>query len=1050
MLISPTTASADQNHTQTIVSRVAKNGSKGYLEVDGKPYTMMGVQSFGEWQTYGSDADPIPTNQDKRVLSQDWLENTFEKVKAAGFHTIQIELAWNQIQPDAQGRYDWTLLDKYVQWAKQYDLKMDFVWFGTNGCGGGILPETKHGFMTSIPAYLQGAQYWGREENNGEQRAPYLPIKGGKHYNDAQYLFDQEQQAVHAMFNHLAQVDKTHQTILFQVHNEPNHNDEWFSQHEVWAGITENLGKAVKTSDYVVATRLNFMGWSVPQQDATTFKNSENIDFQGPDVYTDSISNLVNAVKETAGRSRIAYIPETYSGGSSLSSKAAAILAAGGFVDFWQLNESWAGPRYAFYGAPNDGYTVYTDWKLGEMPKIPESAQRMTNFNKSIGKMQGLTAIALPQSMATFNTKDMPAQQSDETKTIGGKSIRFFTADKAVGLAVKDETSGAYYLASDTQGSSTYNLGAGVKASVGSFDADGAWHGVDRTVADNGDIVINSGELIRVVDTAALGGAIESVRYLKESDYTPESWKTFSPIRDKAESMFGDANASQSEIDAAASALIAARKALVIIGELRVTDPCSLTQVAGTTLESIKAAAPNTVAAHAGTSKPEAVPVVWDWKDLEDAAFAKPGVVTVSGTATTPQGVQLETTLTVFITAAEPENVVKGHTEFVQVTGQQTEYGKGNLWKNLVNGNVSDEAWVTWKSNGYTPDPSATITLPASREVGQAKLYYHDGRVPVSVRAEYRDDQGNWHPFGNTVSFKDHADAVVTFDSPSPVKTQSIRFINTVENQADANFISVSEIEVFAAPQSGGTPVPAADASLGDLRIDGQRIGGFDPLTTAYRGVLAGDATQYPLVQAYARDDNATVAIEQPDASNHGKATISVTAADGSTAMTTTVDFGALPALSGMEITAPTKTAYTLGERLDTSGLQVTAVWKADGVVTLRQPVALDDPELKIDGFDSSSIGKRTVTLTYRGLSASFEVSVAQAAEQPTPSQPGGGSDAGPNGPAGSGSTNNGGAQTRDSLSATGAGINVVMIVAGLMAVAGVAIGVGKACRRRV
>lgn len=93
--------------TPVVVSQVAENGTEGYLQVDGKPFTINGVQSFGEWQTFGNgETSPIPTDQSTRILPQDWLENTFEKTSAAGFGTIQIELAWNQIEPTTQGMYD--------------------------------------------------------------------------------------------------------------------------------------------------------------------------------------------------------------------------------------------------------------------------------------------------------------------------------------------------------------------------------------------------------------------------------------------------------------------------------------------------------------------------------------------------------------------------------------------------------------------------------------------------------------------------------------------------------------------------------------------------------------------------------------------------------------------------------------------------------------------------------------------------------------------------------------------------------------------------------
>ena len=294
-----------------VVSQVAKNGTKGYLEVDGKPFTMNGVQSFGEWQTFGNgNMSPIPTNQNTRILPQDWLENTFEKTAAAGFNTIQIELAWNQIEPTTQGVYDWTLLDKYVTWAKKYNLKIDIVWWGANGCGGGVLPGSAHGFMTSIPAYLQDqTKYWGNG-GNGEEVFPYLPIPGDSHYNDANYLFTSERAAVTAMFDHLATVDTTHQTILFQVYNEPNGTSTWSSQHALWLSLMDQLGGAVKSSDYVVATRVNLIGSRISSADSN-INALPNIDFVGPDDYNLNVSDIAAAVKDTATKSDIAYIPES-------------------------------------------------------------------------------------------------------------------------------------------------------------------------------------------------------------------------------------------------------------------------------------------------------------------------------------------------------------------------------------------------------------------------------------------------------------------------------------------------------------------------------------------------------------------------------------------------------------------------------------------------------------------------------------------------------------------------------------------------------------------
>ncbi|NEG88950.1 Ig-like domain-containing protein [Bifidobacterium aerophilum] len=105
------TISAVRDVKPVVVSKAEKaaGSDRGSLYVDGKPFNFVGVQFFGEWQTFGDGHDPnnIKHDQDHPVLEQDWLENGFEKVAAAGFKTIQIETAWNQIEPEAPGQYDW-------------------------------------------------------------------------------------------------------------------------------------------------------------------------------------------------------------------------------------------------------------------------------------------------------------------------------------------------------------------------------------------------------------------------------------------------------------------------------------------------------------------------------------------------------------------------------------------------------------------------------------------------------------------------------------------------------------------------------------------------------------------------------------------------------------------------------------------------------------------------------------------------------------------------------------------------------------------------------
>ena len=70
------------------------------------------------------------------------------------------------------------------------------------------------------------------------------------------------------------------------------------------------------------------------------------------------------------------------------------------------------------------------------------------------------------------------------------------------------------------------------------------------------------------------------------------------------------------------------------------------------------------------------------------------------------------------------------------------------------------------------------------------------------------------------------------------------------------------------------------------------------------------------------------------------------------------------------------KTTFYIGDELDLTGITLTARW-SDGTTT---PVALDDPALKITGYDSSKRGQQTVTLSYGAATAQVTVTVLRAA----------------------------------------------------------------------
>lgn len=64
----------------------------------------------------------------------------------------------------------------------------------------------------------------------------------------------------------------------------------------------------------------------------------------------------------------------------------------------------------------------------------------------------------------------------------------------------------------------------------------------------------------------------------------------------------------------------------------------------------------------------------------------------------------------------------------------------------------------------------------------------------------------------------------------------------------------------------------------------------------------------------------------------------------------------------------------------------MTAVYQS-GDKTKEVPVALDDPQLAIGSFDSTTAGKKAITVSYRGVTATFNVTVKANAVAPGPEE---------------------------------------------------------------
>ena len=102
------------------------------------------------------------------------------------------------------------------------------------------------------------------------------------------------------------------------------------------------------------------------------------------------------------------------------------------------------------------------------------------------------------------------------------------------------------------------------------------------------------------------------------------------------------------------------------------------------------------------------------------------------------------------------------------------------------------------------------------------------------------------------------------------------------------------------------------------------------------------------------------------DANTPGMQTVVVTFESEWVTFTATVS---APVITGIAVTAPTKTEYWKGEELDTTGMVVTAAYSNGS-----EEIVTEDAD--VTGYDPGTPGEQTVTVTYEGMTATFTVTV--------------------------------------------------------------------------
>jgi hypothetical protein len=169
------------------IAHLEKHGTTSQLIVDGQPFLVLG----GELANTASS-------------STEYMKPVWPRLAQMHLNTVLTGMSWAQFEP-AEGKFDYALVDGLLAAARQQNLKIVFVWFGS----------WKNGISSFAPAWVKADQ----------NRFPRAQLGSGRSIEVLSTLSPEnvkaDSTAYKAFMHHLREVDSDkHTVIMIQIENE--------------------------------------------------------------------------------------------------------------------------------------------------------------------------------------------------------------------------------------------------------------------------------------------------------------------------------------------------------------------------------------------------------------------------------------------------------------------------------------------------------------------------------------------------------------------------------------------------------------------------------------------------------------------------------------------------------------------------------------------------------------------------------------------------------------------------------------------------------------
>ncbi|GHV45252.1 hypothetical protein FACS189492_2550 [Clostridia bacterium] len=335
-------------------------------------------------------------------------EQYIRRAAWAGYRVFSFWLYWRHLEP-SEGSYDMGVVERVIELAERYDMKLDIVWAGVDFCD--------HLDKRFAPDWLLARHDWHLQAEDGCVRADGYDMGEACAFDPRNgLLFEKEAAVLRRLFGYIAWRDVNRRIVMIQVENEINIQG-YHGVKDCVLRYVDDLAGVIKAA-YPIDTRVNILSRVMDGQ----IDQMRNIDAQGVDTYDPRLSVTRRAILD--GRNtKVRYIAEN-GGYENTTAHMVTALAAGGFYNLFRIDHDTVWDKPGVYGR---------DWEI-----LPHTL-RIKSLNEAMNRKAAIVAAAPRESMLDFNCErdDSPAQVYEAQKNVEGREVGFQTADGAVGLAVR-------------------------------------------------------------------------------------------------------------------------------------------------------------------------------------------------------------------------------------------------------------------------------------------------------------------------------------------------------------------------------------------------------------------------------------------------------------------------------------------------------------------------------------------------------------------------------------------------------------------------------------